>query len=72
MNNKPTATRKNNNLSQEVKNFLIAKGFHFLYNENDFKFFRSRTKNAINQAFEIAEMFISDSVQQSDFADYDY
>jgi len=65
-------TRKYNNLSTQVKEILLNQGFSFLFNWNDFKHFKKQTKNCINQAFEIASLFISESCQPSDFSDYEY
>ena len=64
---------KNNafNLSTQVKNILHEKGLSFLFNFNDYKFFKSQISNAFNKAQVIAEMFIQyHEPQQNDFSDY--
>lgn len=68
-----TKTRdKSNFLSAQVKEILFKKGFSFLFTDRDFLYYKKQTKNAINRPYAIAELFISDNHQQSDFADYEY
>ncbi len=58
-------------LSTQVKNILHEKGFSFLFNYNDYKYFKSQVSNAFNKAIAIAEMFIEyNGDNNNDFNDY--
>lgn len=58
-------------LSDQVKQTLHEKGYSFLFNFDDYKYYKAQVKNAFNKAFEIAELFIQDNQeQQSDFSEY--
>lgn len=62
---------KSNNLSTEVKTILHEKGFSFLFNYSDYKYFKSQCRNAWNKAQAIAEKFIEENTQSdSDFSQY--
>lgn len=64
---------KNNafNLSTQVKNILHKKGLSFLFNYNDYKYFKSKVSTAFNKAQVIAEMFIEyHEPTKNDFSDY--
>lgn len=64
---------KNNafNLSTQVKNILHEKGFSFLFNYNDYNYFKSQVSNAFNEAVAIAEKFIEyNGDNNNDFNDY--
>ena len=66
-----TAKNTSKNLSQQVKEILSEKGFSFLFNYNDYSFFKSQCANAFNKAQAIAEKFIEDNTQSnSDFNEY--
>lgn len=66
-----TAKNTSKKLSQQVKEILSEKGFSFLFNYNDYSFFKSQCKNAFNKAQAIAEKFIEDNTQaNSDFNEY--
>jgi len=66
-----TAKSTSKNLSQQVKEILNEKGFSFLFNYNDYNFFKTQCKNAFNKAQAIAEKFIDDNTQaESDFNEY--
>ncbi len=68
-----TAKNTSKNLSQQVKEILSEKGFSFLFNYNDYTFFKSQCKNAFNKAQAIAEKFIEDNTQaKSDFNEYTF
>lgn len=59
------------NLSTQVKNLLHEKGYSFLFNENDFKYFKSKCRNAWSKAQAIAELFIQENENtNSDFNEY--
>lgn len=64
---------KNNafNLSTQVKTKLHEKGFSFLFNFEDYNYYKAKTKNSFNKAVAIAELFIQENVQsKSDFNEY--
>lgn len=68
------ASKKDKNtsfkLSDQVKKILQEKGFSNLFNYQDYKYFKSKAKNAFNQAYTIAEIFINENSTNSDFEDY--
>lgn len=68
--NTKTIHRKNTKLSEQVKKILSEKGFSFLFNFQDYKFFKHQAKDDFNPALKIADLFISDSNQESDFNQY--
>lgn len=58
-------------LSTQVKNILHEKGFSFLFNYNDYKYFKAQANNAFNKAVAIAELFIEYyGDNNNDFSDY--
>ena len=58
-------------LSEQVKETLHAKGFSFLFNYNDYKYYKSQVKKAFNKAQAIADLFIQDNnTNESDFSEY--
>jgi hypothetical protein len=64
------AKNTSNFLSQQVKQILNSKGYSFLFNWNDYTFFKNQAKNAFNKAHVIADLFISESETNSDFNEY--
>ncbi|WP_445458571.1 hypothetical protein [Flavobacterium sp. HNIBRBA15423] len=64
---------KNNafKLSIQVKNILHEKGYSFLFNFNDYKFFKKQVNQAFNKGLAIAEKFIEYYGEtQNDYSDY--
>ena len=58
-------------LSDQVKETLHAKGFSFLFNYNDYKYYKSQVKKAFNKAQAIADLFIQENnTNESDFSEY--
>ncbi|WP_278035903.1 hypothetical protein [Flavobacterium nitratireducens] len=58
-------------LSEQVKALLHEKGYSFLFNYSDYKYFKSQVKKAFNKAQAIAELFIQENQpQQSDYSEY--
>lgn len=57
-------------LSEQVKNLLHQKGYSSNFNYPDYKHFKKQAKKAFNKAQAIAEMFIDDNRQNSDFNEY--
>jgi len=67
--------RKNNafKLSEQVKKILHEKGYSFLFNYNDFAYFKKQLKTTFNKAVSIAEMFIQyHEPEKNDFSEYVY
>jgi hypothetical protein len=64
---------KNNafKLSTQVKSLLHEKGFSFLFNFQDYKYYKAQAKNAFNKVQAITELFIEENVQsKSDYNEY--
>lgn len=58
-------------LSEQVKATLHAKGYSFLFNYQDYKYYKAQVKRAFNKAQAIAELFIQDNTnQKSDYNGY--
>ena len=58
-------------LSEQVKETLHAKGYSFLFNYNDYKYYKSQVKKAFNKAQAIADLFIQENnTNESDFSEY--
>lgn len=58
-------------LSEQVKATLHEKGFSFLFNYEDYKYYKAQAKKAFNKAQAIAELFIQDNnTNESDFSEY--
>ena len=58
-------------LSDQVKETLHAKGYSFLFNYNDYKYYKSQVKKAFNKAQAIADLFIQENnTNESDFSEY--
>lgn len=59
-------------LSIKVQQILFSRGFSHIFNWADYEEYKAETKGAIFQAFEIAEKFISETCEISDYAEYEY
>ena len=59
-------------LSIRVQQILFSRGFSHIFNWEDYSEYKKDTEDAIFQASEIAEKFISESCEISDFADYEF
>lgn len=69
--NKIQSRKSNTNLlSYQVRQELMARGYSFLFNWDDYAHFRSQAKDAFNKAVAIAELFIQDTNADSDFNEY--
>ena len=65
--NKSTAFK----LSEQVKAILHEKGYSFLFDYSDYKYYKAQAKKAFNKAYAIAELFIQEnSNQKSDYNGY--
>jgi hypothetical protein len=66
-------SRKNTafNLSEQVKATLHEKGYSFLFNYSDYKYFKENAKQAFNRAQAITELFIQENqTEENDFSEY--
>jgi len=63
---------KSTKLSDIVKEILFLQGFHKIFNWDDYYYFKNQTKNAIHRAQAIANLFISETNELSDYADYEF
>lgn len=59
-------------LSTRVQQILFSRGFSHIFNWDDYTEYKKTTEGAIFQASDIAEKFISESCEISDFADYEF
>ena len=57
-------------LSEQVIKILNEKGFSFLFNYSDYKYYKAQAKKAFNKAQAIAEQFIAENNTNSDFDEY--
>lgn len=58
-------------LSEQVKAILHEKGYSFLFDYTDYKYYKAKAKQAFNKAQAIAELFIQDNQpQKSDYHGY--
>jgi hypothetical protein len=68
--NTKTIDDKNTKLSEQVKKILTEKGFSFLFNFQDYKYFKQKAKGDFNPALKIADLFMNETDQESDFNQY--
>ncbi|MFA9191145.1 hypothetical protein AAGV28_07150 [Flavobacterium sp. FZUC8N2.13] len=58
-------------LSEQVKATLHEKGYSFLFNYEDYKYYKAQAKKTFNKAYTIAELFIQENAnQKSDYNGY--
>lgn len=57
-------------LSEQVKQELSKKGYSFLFNYSDYKYFKLLCKNTFDKVNAIVELFIFENKQNSDFDEY--
>lgn len=63
---------KDINLSSKVQEILYQRGYSQIFDWIDFLLYKRETKNAIFPAEEIANLFIENTLELSDYADYEY
>lgn len=63
---------KSTKLSEVVQEILFIKGYDKIFNWQDYHYFKEQTSEAIHRAHEIANLFISETNELSDFADYEF
>lgn len=59
-----------NKLSSRVKKILNEKGFSFLFNWQDYQRYKNQCEKAFNKAHSIADKFLMQAEQKSDFSNY--
>ncbi|KFF26848.1 hypothetical protein [Chryseobacterium vrystaatense] len=59
-------------LSAKVQQILFSRGYSHIFNWEDYSFYKEQTKNAIFRADSIANLFIKDTCEFSDYAEYEY
>ena len=66
------SSHKNNafKLSDQVKADLHARGYSFLFNYQDYKYYKAKAKTAFNKVQAIAELFIQENQTENDFSEY--
>lgn len=62
---------KDINLSTKVQEILFQRGYSHIFNWAEYREYKAETKNTIFRASEIANLFISNTLELSDYADYD-
>lgn len=67
-----TTDNKTTNLSERVKDILFIKGYDKVFNWDDFNYYIRMTAKAIHRAEAIANLFIEESNEISDYAEYEF
>ncbi|KAA2218251.1 hypothetical protein [Maribacter flavus] len=57
-------------LSEQVKSILHKNGLSKIFNYSDYEIFKNRVKTAFNKAQAIADLFLEENTEQSDFNEY--
>lgn len=67
-------TRKTNPflISEQVKRILHSRGLSKVFNYSDYTYFKGKVKKSFNSAQAIAEMFIEEYKQESDYTEYQF
>lgn len=63
---------KNTNLSTKVQETLFVKGYSQIFNWEEYFYYKNQTADKIFRAEAIAELFIQNTSEISDYADYEY
>lgn len=63
---------KDTKLSTKVQQSLSYKGYSHIFNWEDYRYYKQITTTAIFQAEAIAELFINESCELSDYDDYEF
>ena len=59
-------------LSTKVQQVLFSRGYSHIFNWEEYREYKERTKTAIFRAEAIADLFVKNTCEISDFADYEY
>ncbi|MFC7345958.1 hypothetical protein ACFQO9_04405 [Chryseobacterium zhengzhouense] len=63
---------KNTNLSNKVQETLFIKGYSHIFNWVEYLFYKNQTADKIFRAEAIADLFIQNTCEISDYADYEF
>jgi hypothetical protein len=59
-----------NKLSEQVKSILASKGLSKIFNYSDYQYFKSKANTTFSKAQVIADLFIQECQEESDFSEY--
>jgi hypothetical protein len=59
-------------LSQQVREILFKAGYSCLFNFDDYRYFKRKTKGEFSRAHAIARMIIEDYDTNSDYIEYEF
>lgn len=59
-------------LSQQVREILYKEGYLCLFNFDDYRHFKKKSKGEFNRALAIARMIIEDYNTNSDYIEYEF
>lgn len=59
-------------LSTKVQQALYYKGYSQIFNWEDYRYYKEMTKDKIFRAEAIADLFIKESCELSDYAEYEF
>lgn len=62
---------KTTKTSQQVQEILFKNGYSYLFNWNDYNYFKDQCKNEFNKALKIAQLFVEYHETPSDYAEYE-
>jgi hypothetical protein len=63
---------KNIKLSAKVQEILFMKGYSHIFTWEEYKYYKTITKNSFFPAEEIASLFIDNTCELSDYAEYEF
>ncbi len=63
---------KNIKLSAKVQQILFKKGYSHIFNWEDYKYYKKLAKDSFFPAEKIASLFIENTCEFSDYAEYEY
>lgn len=63
---------KNTNLSTKVQETLFVKGYSQIFNWEEYFYYKNQTSDKIFRAEAIADLFIQNTSEISDYADYEF
>lgn len=63
---------KDINLSSKVQEILYQRGYSHIFNWIDFLLYKRETKDAIFRGEAIAQLFIENTLELSDYAEYEF
>lgn len=59
-------------ISEQVKNILHSRGLSKVFNYPEYEYFKRKAKKSFNRAQAIANLFIQEYNQESDFSEYQF